>query len=87
MLPRLQEAAAERFDQMIGEDVSKMSAKGLEVEREPPGTRTLNLLIKSLASDVPKGVVRYKLELLCQWAKSHFEARMFSGVNPSHCVG
>ena len=56
----IQEAAAQRFDETLGvgvpsmlrdatppRDVGKMSAKGVEVEREPPGTRTLNLLIKS----------------------------------------
>ncbi len=46
-----------RFDKMLEPDVSKMLAKGVdngqnlaeksEFEREPPGARTLNLLIKS----------------------------------------
>ena len=47
VVPGLQEAAAERFDKILQGDVSKMLAKGLGVEREPPETRTLNLLIKS----------------------------------------
>jgi len=55
VLPGLQEAAAERFDRIfeevnnenLGVSVSKMLAKGDGVEREPPGARTLNLLIKS----------------------------------------
>ena len=56
-MPGLQEAAAERFDKMLEPDVSKMLAKGLNdgqnlarktgFETEPPGGRTLNLLIKS----------------------------------------
>jgi len=47
VVPGLQEAAAERFDKILEEDVSKMLAKGLWFESEPPGARTLNLLIKS----------------------------------------
>jgi len=55
VLPGLQEAAAERFDRIFEEvnnenlrvSVSKMLAKDAGVEREPPGNRTLNLLIKS----------------------------------------
>jgi integrase len=55
VLPGLQEAAAEKFDRIfeevnnenLGVSVSKMLAKGAGVEREPPGSRTLNLLIKS----------------------------------------
>ena len=57
VMPGLQEAAAERFDRMLEPDVSKMLARGLddgqnlakktEFESEPPGTRTLNRLIKS----------------------------------------
>jgi len=55
VLPGLQEAAAERFDRIFEEvnnenlrvSVSKMLAKDGGVEREPPGNRTLNLLIKS----------------------------------------
>ena len=55
VLPGLQEAAAERFDRIFEEvnnenlrvSVSKMLAKDAGVEREPPGDRTLNLLIKS----------------------------------------
>jgi integrase len=55
VLPGLQEAAAERFDRIFEEvnnenlsvSVSKMLAKDAGVEREPPGSRTLNLLIKS----------------------------------------
>ena len=55
VLPGLQEAAAERFDRIFEEvnnenlkaSVSKMLAKDAGVEREPPGARTLNLLIKS----------------------------------------
>ena len=55
VLPGLQEAAAERFDRIfeevnnknLGESVSKMLANDAGVEREPPGNRTLNLLIKS----------------------------------------
>jgi integrase len=57
VVPGLQEAAAERFDRILEPDVSKMLAKesdssenipeNEEFESEPPGTRTLNLLIKS----------------------------------------
>ena len=55
VLPGLQEAADERFDRIFEEvnnenlraSVSKMLAKDAGVEREPPGNRTLNLLIKS----------------------------------------
>ena len=63
VVPGLQEAAALRFDTLLEpettqpENVSKMLAKGLdnsqnlakktEFESEPPGGRTLNLLIKS----------------------------------------
>ena len=55
VLPGIQEAAAERFDRIfeevnnenLKESVSKMLAKDAGVEREPPGNRTLNLLIKS----------------------------------------
>jgi len=55
VLPGLQEAAAERFDRIFEEvnnenlkpSVSKMLANDGGFEREPPGTRTLNLLIKS----------------------------------------
>jgi integrase len=55
VLPGLQEAAAERFDRIFEEgnnenlrvSVSKMLANDDGVEREPPGNRTLNLLIKS----------------------------------------
>ncbi len=55
VLPGIQEAAAERFDRIfeevnnenLKESVSKMLAKDAGVEREPPGDRTLNLLIKS----------------------------------------
>ena len=55
VLPGLQEAAAERFDKIFEEvnnensrvSVSKMLANDDGVEREPPGTRTQNLLIKS----------------------------------------
>ena len=55
VLPGLQEAAAERFDRIFEEgnneksraSVSKMLANDGGVEREPPGNRTLNLLIKS----------------------------------------
>jgi hypothetical protein len=64
-MPGLQEAAAERFDKMLGEDVSKMLAKGLQVESEPPGARTLNLLIKSLTNGLPNSGFTFKLELLC----------------------
>ncbi len=47
VVPGLQEAAAERFDKMLEPDVSKMLAKGLELECEPHRTRTCNRLIKS----------------------------------------
>jgi len=55
VLPGLQEAAAERFDRIFEEgnnenlrvSVSKMLANDGGVEREPPGTRTQNRLIKS----------------------------------------
>ncbi len=47
VVARLQEAAAESFDKMLEPDVSKMLVKGLGSQSEPPGTRTLNLLIKS----------------------------------------
>jgi len=55
VLPGLQEAAAERFDRIFEEvnnenlkaSVSKMLANDGGFEREPPGDRTLNLLIKS----------------------------------------
>jgi len=55
VLPGLQEAAAERFDRIFEEvnnknsrvSVSKMLANDGGVEREPPGARTQNLLIKS----------------------------------------
>jgi integrase len=55
VLPGLQEAAAERFDRIFEEgsngesrpSVSKMLANDGGVKREPPGNRTLNLLIKS----------------------------------------
>jgi len=55
VLPGLQEAAAERFDKIFEEvnnensrvSVSKMLANDDGVEREPPGTRTQNRLIKS----------------------------------------
>ena len=46
----LQEAAAESFDKMLGEngaDVANLLPSKGEIEREPPGARTLNLLIKS----------------------------------------
>ena len=55
VFPGLQEAAAERFDKIFEEvnnensrvSVSKMLANDDGVEREPPGTRTQNRLIKS----------------------------------------
>ncbi len=55
VLPGIQEAAAERFDRIFEEvnkenlkaSVSKMLANNGGVECEPPGNRTLNLLIKS----------------------------------------
>ena len=55
VLPGLQEAAAEKFDRIFEEvnnenlkaSVSKMLATNGGGEREPPGSRTLNLLIKS----------------------------------------
>jgi len=57
VVPGLQEAAAARFDRILEPDVSKMLAKESEssenlaeheqFESEPPGTRTLNRLIKS----------------------------------------
>jgi integrase len=55
VLPGLQEAAAERFDRIFEKvnkenlkaSVSKMLANDGGFEREPPGDRTLNLLIKS----------------------------------------
>ena len=55
VLPGLQEAAAEKFDSIFEEvnnenlkaSVSKMLATNGGFEREPPGDRTLNLLIKS----------------------------------------
>jgi len=55
VLPGLQEAAAEKFDRIFevgdnknsGANVSKMLANDAGVKREPPGSRTLNLLIKS----------------------------------------
>ncbi len=47
VLPGLQEAAAERFDRMLEPDVSKMLASEVGSEREAPGTRTRNRLIKS----------------------------------------
>jgi len=56
MLPGLQEAAAERFDDLIersmkeasgGKDVSKMLAKNETHDGEPPGYRTRDTLIKS----------------------------------------
>jgi len=55
VLPGLQEAAAEKFDRIFEEvnnenlkaSVSKMLANDSGFEREPPGDRTLNLLIKS----------------------------------------
>ncbi len=56
VLPGLQEAAAEKFDNLfdkcsktdnVGDNVCKMFASGEEVETEPPGSRTQNLLIKS----------------------------------------
>ena len=57
----IQEAAAQRFDETLGVGVTKHASqpdalsrrcrqdvgRGVGVEREPPGTRTLNLLIKS----------------------------------------
>ena len=47
VVPGLQEAAAKRFDEMLEPDVSKMLARGVGSDSEPPGTRTQNRLIKS----------------------------------------
>ena len=54
VLPGLQEAAAQRFDQMLEEkpqnkevDVSKALAEDMEVERRPCRSRTCDTLIKS----------------------------------------
>ena len=47
VVPGLQEAAAESFDKMLEPDVSKLLARGLASNGEPPGTRTQNRLIKS----------------------------------------
>ena len=56
VLPGLQEAAAERFDKLLEEEISegnqganvcKMFATGLENESEPCGIRTRDTLIKS----------------------------------------
>jgi hypothetical protein len=54
VLPGLQEAAAEKFDSIFegddngfaGGNVSKMLATGDRVDREPPGVRTRDTLIK-----------------------------------------
>ena len=35
------------FDDMLEPDLGKMLAEGLDSDTEPPGTRTLNRLIKS----------------------------------------
>ena len=56
VLPGLQEAAAERFDQLFesgqqsevgGLNVSKMLAEKEEIDSRPSGIRTLDTLIKS----------------------------------------
>jgi hypothetical protein len=58
VVPGLQEHAANRFDEALGEDVSKMLAADQDLDSDPQRTRTSNLLIKSPKPLVPFGARR-----------------------------